>query len=145
VQRGRLVPVTHEFGARPTGQPQGRDGIAPPGWPAAVPPPGVTGWDRRAVTWLLDQCPPEFRGYELLHRQPSVLARMAAEQVGAAAGACRRGLATCRADLHGVVPPGVVDETIVLYEREADRLARVERALRLVEAALQGRRFVPRL
>jgi hypothetical protein len=123
----------------------GRDGVAPPGWPAEVPPPGVPGWERRAIAWLFDQCPPDFRGYDLLRRQPAVLARMAAEQVGAAAGACRRGIATARADLRGAVPPEVIDETITLYEREAGRLARVEQALRLVEAALQGRRFVPRL
>jgi hypothetical protein len=110
-----------------------------------VPPPGVPGWERRAVGWLFDQCPPDFRGYELLRRQPVVLARMAAEQVASAAGACRHGLATVRSDLRGTVPPEVIDETIALYEREAGRLAAVERGLRLVEAALQGRRFVPRL
>jgi hypothetical protein len=119
--------------------------VAPPGWPADVPPPGVPGWERRAVAFLFDQCPPDFRGYGLLRQQPVVLARVAAEQVGAAVEACRRGLATSRADLRGVVPPEVIDETIALYEREGVRLSRVEQGVRLVETALQGRRFVPRL
>jgi hypothetical protein len=97
------------------------------------------------VAWLFDQCPPDFRAYPLLRRQPVVLARLAAEQVHAASGACRHGLATVRAELRGVVPPEVVEETISLYEREAGRLAAVAAAVRLVEAALQGRRFTPRL
>lgn len=122
-----------------------RDGVAPPGWPAEVPPPGVPGWERRAIAFLFDQCPPDFRGYELLRRQPIVLARVAAEQVAAAVASCRHGLGTARADLRDVVPPQVIDETIALYEREGDRLKRVERAVQLVQTALQGRRFVPRL
>lgn len=119
--------------------------MAPPGWPPDVPPPGVPGWERKAIGFLFDQCPPDFRGYELLRRQPVVLARVAAEQVASAVAACRRGLGTIRADLRDVVSPEVIDETIALYEREVERLSRVERAVRLVETALQGGRFVPRL
>lgn len=105
----------------------------------------MPGWDRRAVAWLFDLCPPDFRAYELLRRQPVVLARIAAGQVAAAVEGCRRGLATSRAELRGVVTPEVIDETIALYEREGARLSRVEQGVRLVEQALQGRRFVPRL
>lgn len=126
-------------------RPGARDGVAPPGWPQEVPPPGVPGWERRAIAFLFDQCPPDFRGYELLRRQPVVLARLAAEQTGAAVAACRHGLGTVRAELRDVVTPEVVDETISLYEREGVRLTRVEQSIRLIEAALQGRRFVPRL
>jgi hypothetical protein len=97
------------------------------------------------VAWLFDLCPPDFRGYELLRRQPVVLARLAGDQVTAAVAACRHGLQTARADLRGLVGPQVIEETIALYEHEAARLAAVERSLRLVEAALQGRRFLPRL
>ena len=130
---------------QPAGRPGARDGVAPPGWPSEVPPPGVPGWERRAIAFLFDQCPPDFRGYDVLRRQPVVLARIAAGQVGSAIEACRRGLATARADLRGVVTPEVIDETIALYEREGARLTHVEQAVRLVETALQGRRFVPRL
>jgi hypothetical protein len=105
----------------------------------------VPGWERRAIAFLFDQCPPDFRGYELLRRQPVVLARLAGEQVASAMAACRHGLGTVRAELRDVVTPDVIDETIALYEREGERLSRVERAVRLVETALQGRRFVPRL
>jgi hypothetical protein len=105
----------------------------------------VPGWDRRAIAWLFDLCPPDFRGYELLRRQPVVLARMAAENVAASVEACRKGLATARSDLRDLVPPEAVEEAIALYEREGVRLTAVAGSVRLVEAALQGRRFVPRL
>jgi hypothetical protein len=127
------------------GRPGARDGVAPPEWPAEVPPPGVPGWERRAIAWLFDACPPDFRGYELLRRQPVVLARVAAGQVAASVEACRRGLATVRADLREVVPPEVVDETIALYETEGARLSAVGRGIAVVAQALEGRRFVPRL
>jgi hypothetical protein len=94
---------------------------------------------------LFDQCPPDFRGYDLLQRQPVVLARVAGGQVAAAVEACRRGLGTARAELRDVVAPEVIDDTIALYEHEGARLSRVRVAVALVEAALQGRRFVPRL
>ncbi len=97
------------------------------------------------MAWLFDLCPPDFRGYDLLRRQPVVLARLAGDQVTAAVAACRHGLQTARAELRELVGPQVIEETIALYEQEAARLAAVERSLRLVEAALQGRRFVPRL
>ncbi len=97
------------------------------------------------MAWLFDLCPPDFRGYELLRRQPVVLARLAGDQVTGAIAACRHGLSTARADLRGLVDPAAIEETIALYEREVARLGAVERSLRLVEAALQGRRFVPRL
>jgi hypothetical protein len=128
-----------------TGRAGARDGVAPPGWPADVPPPGVPGWERRAVAWLFDACPPDFRAYELLHRQPVVLARVTAGQVAASVEACRRGLATTRAELRGLVAPEVVEQTIALYEAEGARLSAVGRGVEVVAQALEGRRFVPRL
>ena len=38
------------------------EAVAPPGWPRSVRPPGVPGWEESAAAWLLDQCPPEYRG-----------------------------------------------------------------------------------
>ena len=35
----------------------------PPGWPDRVPPAGVPGWEQAAVSWLLDQCPADYRAY----------------------------------------------------------------------------------
>ena len=55
----------------------------PPGWPAQVPPPGVYGWEQRAVAWLLDLCPHEYRGYPVLQRHPLLVVRLAARHVAA--------------------------------------------------------------
>lgn len=118
---------------------------APPGWPAPVPPPDVEGWRRRAVGWLLDLCPPEYRGYPVVTRQPVVLARLAARHVEASLEAQRRATATARVDLRDHVPPQVLDELLETLDVEQARLLASRRAVALVEEALRGRRFVPRL
>lgn len=95
--------------------------------------------------WLLDLCPAEYRAYEVLRRHPVVLARFAAGHVASAVEAARRGLATARADLRGLVPPEAVDAAVAAYEREGARLTATARAVELVGAALRGDRWVPRL
>ncbi|MGH8869045.1 MAG: hypothetical protein ACRDYU_13750, partial [Actinomycetes bacterium] len=55
----------------------------PPGWPSEVRPPGAPGWERTAVAWLFDLCPPGYRAHEVLRRHPAVLARFAATHVEA--------------------------------------------------------------
>ncbi len=73
---------------------------------------------------------------------------MARENVAAATEACRHGAATARADLRdlaGGLPPEAVDALLAMYEREALRLSRAARAIDLVQRALAGQRFVPRL
>jgi len=117
----------------------------PPAWPAEVRPPGAPGWERTAVAWLLDLCPPDYRAHQVLVRYPVVLARFAAAHVDAGVAAARQGLATARADLAGVVPPEAVEAAITAYEREGLRLAAAARAVAAVAAALRGERWVPRL
>ncbi len=118
---------------------------APPGWPSEVQPAGVPGWEQTAVVWLLDLCPAEYRAHEVLRRHPVVLARFAAGHVEAGVAAARHGLATLRADLGGVVDDTVVEAALGAYDREGRRLAAAARGVRMVEEALRGRRFVPRL
>lgn len=117
----------------------------PPGWPHAVPPPGAEGWQQRAVGWLLDLCPPDYRGHPVLQRHPVVLARLAAHHVAGQVAAQQRAVATLRADLAGVVPPQVLDEVLAALDVEQARLLGAERGVRLLEAALRGHRYVPRL
>jgi len=119
--------------------------VTPPGWPAEVHPPGAPDWERTAVAWLFDLCPPDYRAHEVLRRHPVVLARFAAEHVSSGADAAQRGLATARADLRDVVAADVIDAAIGAYEREGARLARIAHSVGLVEEALRGRRFVARL
>lgn len=123
-------------------------GAIPVGWPPEVPPPGAANWQRRAIGWLYDLCPPDHRGYAVLQRWPVLLARVAREHVAASADACRRGAATARADLRqlGVeIPPDAVDALLAMYEREALRLDAAARAVALVGKALAGQRFVAKL
>jgi hypothetical protein len=120
-------------------------GHAPAGWPDGVRPPGAPDWQRTAVAWLFDLCPPEYRGYDVLRKHPVVLARFAAGHVAAAREANRDALGSARADLRDVATPEVIEAALAAYAREGDRLAAAGRAVELVEAALRGRRFAPRL
>ena len=78
----------------------------PPGWPGEVQPPGTAGWERSAMAWLFDQCPPDYRGYDVLRRHPVVLARFAATALDAAVDAADSGLHSVRSELRGRVEPG---------------------------------------
>ncbi|MFJ8746687.1 hypothetical protein ACIRL2_46030 [Embleya sp. NPDC127516] len=139
----RFARVLAEQGA--PAKPQGRVGVAPPGWPPVVRPPGVEGWEATAVTWLFDLCPPGYRDHALLRRYPVVLARMARQHVSAALAAARHGYGTAREELGPVVPASVVGAVLRMYEVEGARASATERAVRLVEEALGGERWEPRL
>jgi hypothetical protein len=117
----------------------------PPGWPAEVRPPATPEWERSAVAWLFDQCPADYRGYDVLQRHPLVLSRFAAAAIDGAISAAEAGLRTVRAELRGRVPPEVVDAAVAAYEAERHRLRATRRAVDVVERALRGERWVPRL
>jgi hypothetical protein len=121
------------------------EGHAPAGWPAEVRAPGAPDWQRTAVGWLFDLCPPDYRAYDVLRRYPVVLARFAADHIAAAQEAAKHGLATARAELRDAVPPEAVEAALAAYERESRRLITVARAVELVDEALRGTRYVPRL
>ena len=119
--------------------------VAPPGWPAQVRPPDAPGWEHTAANWLLDICPPDYRGHTALRRHVVVLARFAVLHVEASQAACRRGLSEARSELRDVVDPEVVEVAVQTFQREEARLVAVRRAVGLVEEALRGRRYVARL
>ena len=119
--------------------------VAPPGWPAEVRPPDAPDWERTAVNWLLDLCPPDYRRYTGLRRHVVVLARFAVLHVEACQAACRRGLSEARADLRDVAGLEVIDAAVQTFQLEEARLLGVRRAVGLVEEALRGRRYVARL
>lgn len=118
----------------------------PPGWPRLVPPPGQPGFVDRAVQWLLDVCPPEYREHPVLLRHPPVLAWLAARHVQAQHTANTAALAQARADL---VSRGVegrtVEQVLEVLHSEGTRLRAAARACELLAGALQGSRWVPRL
>ena len=117
----------------------------PPGWPDGVLPPQAPDWERSAVAWLFDLCPPDYRAHEVLRRHPVVLARFAAQHVAANVQAARDGLRSVREELRDLVPPEVVEAAIAAYDREGRRLVVAGRQIDLVAGALRGKRWVPRL
>jgi hypothetical protein len=117
----------------------------PPGWPATVPPPGVPDWEQAAAEWLLDQCPADFRGYPVLRRHPVALAWLARHHVEGARQAMARALGQARAELGEVLAPGALDQVLQTLEREQARLLAAARGVQLIEQALRGQRFIPRL
>jgi hypothetical protein len=107
--------------------------------------PGSPEWEGTAVNWLLDVCPPEYRGYAALRRHPVVLARFAVLHVEASQAAVNRGLSEGRGVLRDVAGESEVAAALEVWEREAARLIGVRRAVGLVEEALRGRRYVARM
>ena len=118
---------------------------APPGWPDGVRPPSVREWETSATAYLLDCCPADFRSYRVLRNHPVVLAQFARHFVEGQARAAQDGLAAARIGLQDFVEPRVLEEATQAWLEQAARLARTRRAVALVEAALRGRTFVPKL
>ncbi|GAB3592639.1 hypothetical protein GCM10027446_13590 [Angustibacter peucedani] len=117
----------------------------PPGWPAVVRPPGAPGWQRSAVSWLLDQCPSEYRGYPALRQQPVALAWLALRHVTAQGQANTAARSAARAELRDDLETPALDGVLVALDHEHARLIEVHRAVRLVGDALRGLTYVPRL
>jgi len=117
----------------------------PPGWPQQVRPPGAPGWERTAIAWLYDLCPPEYRAHALLRRHPRLLARLALHQVEAAVQSARRGYSTARVELRDEFEPQVIEELLAVYAQEGPRLVALSRSVRLVSEALSGVRWRPRI
>lgn len=117
----------------------------PPGWPEEVLPPGVDDWEASAVAWLLDQCPADYRGHQVLRRHPVVLARFAAQFVEGQIRSSREALATARASLGEYVDNDVLDRATQAIQAEGARLVRTRRAVMLVEESLRGRIFLRKL
>jgi hypothetical protein len=117
----------------------------PPGWPRQVRPPQSRGWQLGAVTWLLDQCPAEYRAYPALRQQPVALAWLALRHVTAQGQANTAARAAARAELREHLEPQALEGVLTALDREHARLIEVHRAVRLVADALRGLRYVPRL
>jgi hypothetical protein len=110
-----------------------------------VPDPDSPEFAGRVVGWLLDLCPPDYRRHEVFRRYPVVLARLAHRHAEADLEAARAGYAAARRDFVDRVPPQAVEETLAALSREGAHLAARVREVGLVEEALQGRRWRPKL
>jgi hypothetical protein len=117
----------------------------PPGWPAGVHPPGSDDFESTAVGWLLDVVPPDYRLHGVLRRYPVALATMARYHSRACVEGARQGYRTARTELAGTLPPHAVDTVLAAYRQEGARLAATARAVGLVERALRGEVFTPKM
>jgi hypothetical protein len=117
----------------------------PPGWPAGVHPPGSDEFESTAVGWLLDVVPPDYRLHGVLRRYPVALAPMARYHSKACVEGARQGYRTARTDLAGVLPPHAIDTVLAAYRKEGARLAATAQAVDLVERALRGEVFTPKM
>ena len=117
----------------------------PPGWPAGVHPPGSEEFESTAVGWLLDVVPPDYRLHGVLRRYPIALATMARHHSKACVEGAREGYRTARTELAGVLPPHAIDTVLAAYRTEGARLAETARAVDLVERALRGEVFTPKM
>lgn len=117
----------------------------PAGWPPSAPAPGTPGWERRAVSYLLDVAPGQYRAEPVYTRFPAVLAWRVEALVEAQLGAARASYARARAELGDVVTPEAVGEALAALEREGAHLLALRREVDLLGRALRGEAFVPRL
>jgi hypothetical protein len=117
----------------------------PPGWPAGVHPPGSEDFESTAIGWLLDVVPPDYRLHGVLRRYPVALATMARYHSKACVEGARQGYRTARTELAGTLPPHAIDTVLAAYRKEGERLAATARAVDLVERALRGEVFTPKM
>ncbi len=117
----------------------------PPGWPAGVHPPGSEDFESTAVGWLLDVVPPDYRLHGVLRRYPVALAAMARYHSRACVEGARQGYRTARTELAGTLPPHAIDTVLAAYRKEGARLAATARAVGLIERALRGEVFTPKM
>jgi len=110
-----------------------------------VLPAGAPDWEQSAQAWLLDQCPPDYRGHPVLRRHTVILAWLARRHAEASWRAMGSALAGARAELADVVEPGVIEAAIGAIEQEQARLVASGRAITLVLHSLLGHRHIPRL
>ena len=98
-----------------------------------------------AVSWLLDHCPSDYRGYAGWRKNPVALAWVAVRHIDAQLEAMRQAYRDVRVDLGDLVSAEAISQIQSDLETEGLRLRASARAARLVYDALQGKRYVPRL
>ncbi len=117
----------------------------PPGWPTGVHPPGSEEFESTAVAWLLDVVPPDYRLHGVLRRYPIALAALARYHSKACVEGARQGYRAARTELGDALPPHAIDTVLAAYRKEGARLAATARAVGLVERALRGEVFTPKM
>ena len=123
----------------------GVSSAVPPGWPRPVPPAHTPGWEDKAVLWLLDHCPPDYRGYAGWRKNPVALAWLANRHIDGQVSAMRQAYREARVELGERVTTEALAEIMAHLEAEGLRLVAAKRSAALLLEAMQGKRFIPRL
>jgi hypothetical protein len=110
-----------------------------------VHPPGSEDFESTAVGWLLDVVPPDYRLHGVLRRYPVALAALARYHSKACVEGARQGYRTARTELADALPPHAIDTVLAAYRKEGARLAATAEAVDLVERALRGEVFTPKM
>jgi hypothetical protein len=110
-----------------------------------VHPPGSEEFESTAVAWLLDVVPPDYRLHGVLRRYPVALAALARYHSKACVEGARQGYRAARTELADALPPHAIDTVLAAYRKEGARLAATARAVGLVERALRGEVFTPKM
>lgn len=116
----------------------------PPGWPTRVPPAGVTGWEQAATSWLLDQCPADYRSYAAWRRHPVALAWVTVRHLQAQLAGMREAWRDVRPELGPVLPTGSLGDVLGSLTQEGLRLRAALRSAELVLEALRARAPISR-
>ena len=97
------------------------------------------------MSWLLDHCPPDYRGYDGWRKNPVALAWVAVRHIDAQLEAMRQAYREVRVDLGDLVSTDALSQIQSDLEAEGLRLRASARSAGLLYDALQGKRYVPRL
>lgn len=103
----------------------------------------MSGWESAAVSWLLDQCPADYRAYAAWRRHPSALAWMTVRHLECELNAMRAAWRDVRPELGPVLPEGALGDVLGCLTQEGLRLRAALRAAELLKEALHLRAPVP--
>jgi hypothetical protein len=90
-------------------------------WPTDLIPAGSPGWEIKAIAWLLDRCPSEFRTYEIFRTHPAALGYVATFQLEHQVEAIRDAYRSARTTAQ--LSPEALAELLAALEHEGARLA----------------------
>lgn len=108
----------------------------PAGWPPGIPAPSEEGFEERAVAWLLDLAPPEWRGSSL-RSFPAALAWSVQQYLVGAQVTARGAYSRVRSSL-GAEAATAVEPTMVAWEAHGIALAHSLRQVEMVRRALEA-------
>ena len=97
------------------------------------------------MSWLLDHCPADYRGYAGWRKNPVALAWVAVRHIDAQLEAMRAAYREVRVDLGDLVSAEALEQIQTDLETEGLRLRASAPGARLLYDALQGKRYVARL